>query len=89
MIRIINNPGITNWKKCVEIIESFKNLDLPAPDKERNKLLKYYSRLRIESYKKLKELIRDTANAPKLQSELEVLNKKIERAIQDIQKMSQ
>lgn len=87
-LKLIQNPGISNWKKCVEITEEVKRLDLPDNILERNKLLKYYCRLRIESYRRLNDLIKDTSDINN-KTEFQVINQKIEKTIEDIKKMGE
>jgi rhomboid protease GluP len=84
VLRIIKNPGMSNWKKCVNLIEDMKRLDLPDEIKERNKLLKFYCRLRIESYRRMHELIKDSTKNVNTDLELEKINKKIEKVINDL-----
>ncbi|MBN8692369.1 MAG: rhomboid family intramembrane serine protease [Bacteroidetes bacterium] len=87
-LKKIQNPGISNWKRCVEITEEVKRLDLPENIMERNKLLKYYCRLRIESYRRFAEYIKDTTRIEN-KTEFEIINQKIEKTIEDIKRISE
>ncbi|MCD6068496.1 MAG: peptidase [Bacteroidetes bacterium] len=49
-LRIINQEGMDNWKKCRTLIEEVDKLDLPSSIHERNTRLKDYCDLRLESY---------------------------------------
>lgn len=82
VLRIIKNPGIKNWEKAIHLFDDLDKLDVPDILKERNKLLRYYCRLRIESYNLLYTSITDTTK--NYQSEIESCNSKIEKAITDL-----
>lgn len=89
VLRIIKNPGMSNWKKCVNLLEEIKKLDLPYEIKERNKLLKFYCGLRIESFRRMHELIKDSTKRVDADIELQKINMKIEKTIQNIEKISE
>lgn len=46
----VKNNGIDNWKECIKLLDSFKELDLPESIVKRNKILKQYCELRLKSY---------------------------------------
>lgn len=46
----VKNNGIDNWKKCIKLLDSFQELDLPESIVKRNRILKEYCELRLKSY---------------------------------------
>jgi rhomboid protease GluP len=72
----IKNRGIYYWNENINLIDSFDNMNLPEGIKERNKLIKEYCELRIQSYQLLYVAIAENTNLYKPQ--LDSLNTKIE-----------
>jgi len=63
LLNEIDKNGIQIWSKCLKLISSFQQLDLPDQIKKRNELLIDYSKLRIKSYELLYKSIEEDTNA--------------------------
>jgi rhomboid protease GluP len=82
LLKELNDHGITNWKKSIQVIKEADKLNLPYEVHERNKKLIEYCELRIKSYQLIyKALEEDTDN---YQSEILIYNKQIESLISEI-----
>ncbi len=82
VLDLINNQGIKTWESCINLIIDLQKLDLPATLQDRNKLLKYYCKLRIESYKLVSKAISEDTDKYKLQ--IDSCNIKIEQTIKNL-----
>jgi rhomboid protease GluP len=82
ILDLINNQGIKTWESCIKLITDLQKLDLPTALQNRNKLLKYYCKLRIESYKLLDKAI--TENTDKYKLQIDSCNVKIEQTIKNL-----
>jgi len=74
--------GMEYWNKNIQLIDSFKDTDLPAHVVERNVLLREYSELRVKSYELQYQSVLENTNA--YQVELQDYNKKIEAIIKQL-----
>lgn len=83
ILNSLNNDGIKNWKKCIALVSEVQTYDLPDDIKERNKALKIYCDLRIESYQLIeKAIVEDT---DQYKTMIDSCNVRIERLIKSLQ----
>jgi rhomboid protease GluP len=59
----IQDKGIPNWKESLKLIDELDKLKLPEAIKERNKLLRTYSELRLKSFELLYKSVAEHSNA--------------------------
>jgi len=78
----IKNKGIYNWNKSIQLIDSFKTLDLPLEMRTRNQLLKEYCQLRAKSYDLLYKEIDE--NTDQYKPEMEACDKQIEAKLKEL-----
>jgi rhomboid protease GluP len=78
----IKDKGIYNWKESINLIDSFKEMDLPIEIKKRNQVLKEYCKLRIRSYELLYKTISEDTN--QYTEQIENYNKQIEAKINEL-----
>lgn len=78
----IKDRGLYYWNENIKLIESFKDLDLPLPIRERNSKLKEYCELRIASYELIYKTIDEDTD--KYESAINEYNKKIETIITEL-----
>lgn len=82
----LKDVGIYYWKKNIELLNSLDKLDLTPDLKRRNYLLKEYCELRLESYELMyNAILNQTLD---YNSQINVLNSKIEEKLATIQKLS-
>lgn len=83
ILNSLNNDGIKNWEKCIALVSEVQTYDLPDDIKERNKALKIYCDLRIESYQLIeKAIVEDT---DQYKTMIDSCNVRIERLIKSLQ----
>ncbi len=82
ILNLINNQGITMWNKCIVLITDLQKLDLPSTLQNKNKLLNYYCKLRLENYKLLSKAITENTDTYKLQ--IDSCGIKIEQTIKKL-----
>lgn len=78
----LKDRGIYYWKENIKLIESFKDLDLPAEIRAKNKLLKEYCELRIKSYELLYKAVSEDTD--KYLMQIEAYNRQIEAKINEL-----
>ena len=83
LLNSVNEKGIPYWKECLKLIDSFDELDLTDEAVKRNKLLRKYSELRLESYDLLRKGI--TINSHKYDGEVRKINLEIEKIIYQLE----
>lgn len=82
LLKELNDHGVLNWKKGIQVIKDADKLNLPEQVHERNKKLIEYCELRIKSYQLIyKAIDEDTDN---YQREILAYNKQIEDLIAEI-----
>lgn len=78
----IKDRGLYYWNEGKQLLDSLDKLDLPIQFKKRDKILKEYCDLRIESYELLyKEIAEDTKE---YEPQLEDYNSKIKDKINEL-----
>lgn len=82
LLNEIDKNGIQIWSKCLKLISSFQQLELPDQIEKRNELLIEYCNLRIKSYRLLYKSIEEDTNA--YDSEMEKYNNQIRKIIEEI-----
>jgi rhomboid protease GluP len=82
LLYALKDEGIYYWRKSINLIDSFKNLDLPAQIKKRNEILKEYCELRIKCYELQYRSISE--NTYEYQERITELNKQIEKKIDEL-----
>ncbi|GAB3941999.1 hypothetical protein GCM10028805_06050 [Spirosoma harenae] len=60
--KAINDRGIPAWKQTIELLNEADKLNLPDEYQKRNKLLRQYSQLRLNSFKLLERSLTDTTH---------------------------
>jgi rhomboid protease GluP len=75
----INERGIYYWEENVNLLNNLEKVSLPDAIEERNKQLKKYCNLRIESYRLVSKGV--TEDTDKYQPELEKINKEIDALV--------
>ena len=78
----LKSIGIINWKKTIEILDSYTNAALPNRIKERNTKLKKYCELRLESFLLLKISMEENTNA--YDSQLSDLYEEIQKVLDEL-----
>ena len=78
----LKDRGIYYWNENLKLIESFKELDLPKPIKERNAKLKEYCELRVKSYELYYKSISEDTD--QYETEINDYNNKIEMIIKEL-----
>lgn len=78
----IKDRGIYYWNENIKLIDSFKDLNLPLAIITKNRLLKEYCELRIESYELLYKAISEDTDQYKTQ--IEDYNKQIGEKIKEL-----
>ncbi len=87
MLRILKNPGMANWKKCLKIVDDVNGLNLPMQLKERNKLMRIYCNIRLETYNLLHDLTKDTTQRERINAEIENLNINLQKTIEAVEQI--
>ncbi|RZJ81120.1 MAG: rhomboid family intramembrane serine protease [Chryseobacterium sp.] len=82
ILKEFRSRGIYYWGENIKLIESFKELDLPASITSRNSKLKEYCTLRVESYQLMCRAIVEETN--QYDNELEDYNQKIQFIMDEI-----
>lgn len=67
LLYAIKDRGILYWKKNIELLDSFKEMDLPTQIITNNKLLREYCELRLECYELLYKAISEDTDKYKMQ----------------------
>lgn len=83
LMKELEDRGIYFWNENLELVKNCEKMDLPAKIKTRNKLLKEYCVLRIESYELLYKSLAE--NTRTYDAELNAYNQKIENVIREIE----
>ena len=83
ILNALTTGGIKNWEKCKAIVSEAESFDLPDELKERNKALKAYCELRIESYQLIEKAI--TEDTDQYRTMIDSCNVRIERLIKSLQ----
>lgn len=78
----LKDRGLYYWNENLNLIESFKDLDLPPAIRTRNDKLKEYCELRIKSYGLIYKAIEE--NTDRYENEINSYNQKIETIITEI-----
>lgn len=78
----LKDNGIDNWKKMISLLDSFKDLDLPLSIKTRNRLLKEYCELRLQSFELYYKAY--SKNTNQYSAEIDAYNKKIEDKLKEL-----
>lgn len=81
----LKDRGIYYWRENLILIEGFDELDLPVPIRKRNRKLKEYCQLRIESYQLLYNAVNEDTN--KYQDQIAESQSKIDKVMQEIKDM--
>ena len=82
LLNEIDKNGIQIWSKCLKLISSFQQLELPDQIEKRNELLIEYCNLRIKSYRLLYKSIEEDTND--YNWEMEDYNRQIRLKIEEI-----
>lgn len=82
ILKEIKDRGLYYWNENLIVIKSMDELNLPETLNKRNRKLKAYCELRIESYNLLYKAIEEKTN--KYENELLAINKQIEAIITEI-----
>lgn len=83
ILNALTTGGITNWEKCKALVTEAESFDLPDELKERNKALKAYCELRIESYQLIEKAIKEDTD--QYRTMIDSCNVRIERLIKSLQ----
>jgi len=75
----VSNNGIYYWNENINILDSFKELDLPKEIKIRNSILREYCELRIKSYKLISKAFEE--DSYDYEFEIDCCNQKLEKII--------
>ncbi len=78
-LNTIYKEGITKWNEIIKILDKTDKLDLPSEYHDRDKFLRSYCELRIESYETMAKLVEDST-AP-VQPQLDNINQEIAKII--------
>jgi rhomboid protease GluP len=78
----INERGIYYWEENVNLLNDLEKISLPDPIVERNKQLKKYCNLRIDSYRLISKGV--TEDTDKYQPELEKINEEIDDLVKTL-----
>jgi rhomboid protease GluP len=78
----INERGIYYWEENVNLLNNLEKVSLPDAIEERNKQLKKYCNLRIESYRLVSKGV--TEDTDKYQPELEKINREIDALVKSL-----
>jgi rhomboid protease GluP len=78
----IRRNGIPSWEANIELLNSFKHMDLPADIKKRNDFLLEYCELRVKCYETIYKAI--VQNTEEFQAQIENYNQQIEAKIDEI-----
>lgn len=78
----IKDKGLYYWNENIKLIDSFQDLDLPLPVKERNEKLRTYCELRIKNYELIYKAIE--GDTDQYEEEIEDLGYQIERLIDEL-----
>lgn len=60
--KAIDERGVVAWKQAIDVLDEADKLELPDDYRRRNKLLRQYSTLRINSFKLLERSLTDTTH---------------------------
>lgn len=81
-LKEIRERGIYYWNENINVINSFKNLELPQPIRERNSRLKKYFEIRAESYELMYKGIEEGTD--KYNFKIGEYNRKIEYILKEL-----
>nr|WP_294862471.1 rhomboid family intramembrane serine protease [uncultured Fluviicola sp.] len=82
----IKDRGILCWKKNIELLESFKEMDLPPQIRTNNKLLGEYCELRLQCYELLYKAVSEDTDKYKMQ--IDSYNNRIQLIIDELEKVN-
>jgi rhomboid protease GluP len=82
MLYEIKEVGIHYWEESIKLIESFDKMELPAPIKTRNSVLKEYCELRIKCYELIYKAVSEDTDQYKEQ--IDDYNTQIEAKIKQL-----
>lgn len=82
LLYAINERGILYWKKSIDLLDSFKKMDLPPQARTNNKILREYCVLRLECYELLYKAISEDTDRYQLQ--IDSYNTRIQLIINEL-----
>lgn len=82
LLYAIKDKGIVYWKKSIDLLDSFKEMDLPPQVRTNNKLLREYCVLRLECYELLYKAISEDTD--RYQMQIDSYNNRIQLIINEL-----
>ncbi|GAB4030826.1 rhomboid family intramembrane serine protease [Spirosoma gilvum] len=82
--KAINEKGIVAWKQAATVLDEVDKLELPDKYRDRNKLLRQYSTLRINSFNLIGRSLTDTTHI--YDKQIEDIDRRIETVLNQLKK---